>query len=736
MIPDPDRNADVLGLLGKIYAMFVCGLLAAIAIISIVEQLGASAPSLIAGFAGVVLSAFAALAWGMRSGSMRDHLLAGRCVPPVYAGLAAATSWTGFAIFTGLTGIAYTNGFDGLALLIGLSGGLVLSLIAIAPYLTRAGAVTVPDFFGTRFGRLARCLVCLLVIGCAGCLLVVYIRIGSLITAQSFAMPLEAAIGATSVALLVLSLPGGRKSVTWVQVAQGILVLGALLVPIAIVCWWTFGVPVPHIAYGAALTSITSVEEQMVEKGLVDFNIFQPHLNPFLQIDQVNFCTLVLCLMTGTAAMPHGLAHAQSTSSAPSARLSSAWAVVFAVLLLTAAPAYAAIVKLNVYSLVARQSSLADLPPWVARASAADAVRLYGVSTAMLGDGAHTIAAGAARGVTIGTHLSTNSTHLAQDWSQLPEPVQAAMRDVAKKGSALTADQTWALFKQSILPVAALAAGNDTGSLALAGISVDPHRLILAVTEIAGMPAVVTAVVVAGALAAALAGALGLLVTITSTLTHDVYAGHFDRTAKDPRRVLVMRLLTVLVAGAAGGMALIYKGDVTDLVVASFTITAAGLFPALVAGIWWPRANAWGVVSGLLAGLGIAVYYLVGTSTYAISFADTWGTLSSASPEALAEFADLKAAWLAAEGDARSVALTDLQSRASGTLFSPGLANWLGIARGSAAVFSIPASFLVTILVSLLTPGPDEKSRKLARAMHDARHDPVLPFDDAGEGAT
>ncbi len=726
-------RANAFAMSGSITAVFFFAALAAIALLSIFEQLGAPTPDIVAGFAGIMLVSFAVLAWAMRSGTAGDHLLASRSVSPVSIGLATATSWIGLAAFTLLTGATYRNGYDALALLIGLTGGLVLSLIAFAPYVNRVGSISLAGLFGERFGGPARLLTCLAVVVCAGCLFVAHLKLGSLIAAHSFGLPIELSLAAAVLILLMVALPGGVKSVTMVQVVLGLLVLGAMLIPLSIASWWTFSNPISQLAYGESLPRLAALEEQMIEKGVIDFNVFRPHLNPFLQIDSLNFCTLVIGLLAGTAAMPHLLARTQVSPSAASARLSCAWSVFFAVIILTAVPAYAALVKFDVYKLIAGQTAIADLPPWVARASHADTVRLWGVSTAMLDDVARATRAGATDSAAISAHLQANGSPFVYSWSQLQAPVQSALADVAKQsGPGQSAAQTWDHFKQSVLPAAATAGGGE--GLTITNVEVNADRIVLAFPAISGMPGIATAVILAGVLSAALAGALGLLTTIAGTLSHDIHIALFDRNAPGARRVLGLRCATIAAAVLGAAVAFLYQGSLTDLIVMSFTIAAAVLFPALVLAVWWPRANAWGAVAGMIAGLATAIYYIAGTSEYAIGFAETWSGLTSAGADAMAEFGDLKGAGLAAEGDAQAAALANLQTQASGTLFTPGLANWLGIARGSAAVIAIPVGFLVTILVSLLTPKVSEAHRRVAMAMHDPRHEPVLPFEDADEG--
>jgi cation/acetate symporter len=135
----------------------------------------------------------------------------------------------------------------------------------------------------------------------------------------------------------------------------------------------------------------------------------------------------------------------------------------------------------------------------------------------------------------------------------------------------------------------------------------------------------------------------------------------------------------------------------------AFSLAAAGLFPALVLGVWWKRANGPGAVAGMLAGWLMCIYYLVGSRYFAVSFYETWSFLSGATPAAVAKFQELKAAWVAASGDAKLTAWRALDTHAQG------IANWWGIRNISAALFGLPVGFAVMYVVSMMTPAPSKE---------------------------
>jgi Na+(H+)/acetate symporter ActP len=152
--------------------------------------------------------------------------------------------------------------------------------------------------------------------------------------------------------------------------------------------------------------------------------------------------------------------------------------------------------------------------------------------------------------------------------------------------------------------------------------------------------------------------------------------------------------------------------------VVSLSLAAAGLLPALILAIWIPRTNSWGLAAAVVAGLAVGTYYLAGTALYSVSFYETWPGLSSAGPDAYAEYEVARDIWIAAEGDDRTAAYADLASRTTGSLWSPGLANWFGIAPAAAPVLAVPFALLVGLFLSVITPSPHAASLSAFARIH------------------
>ena len=224
----------------------------------------------------------------------------------------------------------------------------------------------------------------------------------------------------------------------------------------------------------------------------------------------------------------------------------------------------------------------------------------------------------------------------------------------------------WRVVDPALLTITDL---NMDGIVQLAEIVLGGDIIVLATPEIAGLPYVVSGLVAAGGLAAALSTADGLLLTIANALSHDVYYKMIDPNASTSRRVTVSKMLLLAVALVAAYTASTKPGSILFLVGAAFSLAASSFFPALVLGIFWKRANKAGAIAGMLVGLGVCFYYMSTTYPY---LRDLFGITKP-----IAEY------------------------------------MWFGLNPISAGVFGLPLGMLTIIIVSLLTPAPDQRTQDL-----------------------
>lgn len=629
-------------------------------------------------FATIVVYAFIGVF--SRTSDVSEYYVAGRRVPALFNGMATAADWISTASFIGLAGGLYLHGFDGLAYVMGWTGGYCLVALLIAPYLRKFGRYTVPDYLAARYpgphgGQAVRLLAVTATLIISFTYVVAQIYGVGLITSRFTGIDFSVGIFLGLASILVCSFLGGMRAITWTQIAQYIIIIVAFMIPVSWLAAKQTGIPLPQIAYGTAIAKLAEQETELEQKdserqvrelyqrraaeydkkiaalprswdegraqararlqdlqtsnaSLIDIKAanralaaypksadearrqweeerdlnlaraqpLQRHTQPFpgpdkesSDIKRNNFLALVFCLMLGTAALPHVLVRSYTTRSVPQARLSVFWALFFILLLYTALPALAVLVKSEIYATLVG-ADYAHLPSWVSY------------------------------------------------WANI---------DRAK-------------------PMINVTDVNSDGLVQLAEIAIDGDMIVLATPEIAGLPYVLSALIAAGALAAALSTADGLLLTISSALSHDTYYKMVNPTASSQRQVTISKLLLLVVALLAAYTASFRSGDILSMVSGAFSLAASTLFPALVLGVFWKRANQQGAFAGMLTGFFVCLIYLVQTSP----------------------------------------------------AFGGSPANqWFHIAAMSAGVFGVPAGFAAMIVVTLLTPPPSAQTLALVDSL-------------------
>jgi cation/acetate symporter len=657
-------SGDFLNNLGKIYGLYTGGFFAFVAIIAVLEQMGV--PNRILGymFVGLTIIVYAFIGILTRTMQVGEYYVAGRKVPAFYNGMATGADWMSAASFVGMAGTLYALGYDGLAFVLGWTGGYVLVAILIAPYLRKFGAYTVPDFLAERYGGwFPRLLGVIVLICCSFTYVTAQIYGTGIIASRFLGLDFQIAVYAGLIGILLCSMLGGMRAVTWTQVAQYIVLIIAYLTPVVILATQKYGLPIPQLAYGQALQDITAREGQLIAQGLADVKTLKPHATPFQTYDMLNYFGLILCLMVGTASLPHILMRYFTTPSVREARQSVAWSLFFIFLLYFTAPAYAAFAKLEIYNNVIGKP-IADLPAWIYTYGNLGLVKVCGVAASSV----------------------------------------EAVRDACGKLMQHAGDIT-----------------TFTHNLRHQDLAIDNDVIVISTPEIAGMPYVIAGLVAAGGLAAALSTADGLLLAIANALSHDIYYKMIDRNAPTSRRLIVARILLVLVAIAAAYTASTKPSDILSMVAWAFSLAAAGLFPALVMGVWSKRANGYGASIGMIVGFGLCLYYLVGSRYFASSFYETWSFLSSASADAITKYNELKSAWQsAAPGDAQTAAWAAFDKHAQT------MANWWGVRNISAALFSLPLGFIVIWLVSRLTPAPSQAMQDMIDAIRRPKGELIM----------
>ena len=343
--------------LPKIYGLYTGGFIIFIGLMAIFEQMGMQADTIGILFVAFTVVIYAAIGWLSRTMQVDAYYVAGRSVPPVFNGMATAADWMSGASFVAMAGGIYMGGHAYLAFVVGWTGGYVLVAALMAPYLRKFGCYTVPDFIGTRYGgNVARFCAVLVLVVASFTYVTAQINATGTIASRALHIPFEVGVWFGLLGILLCSMLGGMRAVTWTQVAQYIVLIVAYLVP---VIWMSnkqgFGI-VPQLVYGDAVMRLGELEA-LHQVGILKPAEAVPGLRALTvphaaagttAMDSWRFITLTLCMMAGTASLPHILMRYFTTPSVRAARQSVAWSLLFIFLLYFTAPALATFTKLQV----------------------------------------------------------------------------------------------------------------------------------------------------------------------------------------------------------------------------------------------------------------------------------------------------------------------------------------------------------------------------------------------------
>ena len=348
-------KGDFIDNLPKIYGLYTGGFILFTLLMAVLESVGVPAETIGILFVAFTLVIYASIGILSRTMQVDAYYVAGRQVPAVFNGMATAADWMSGASFVALAGGIYFGGHGYVALVVGWTGGYILVSSLMAPYLRKFGCYTVPDFVGTRYGgNLAR--LCAVVVLAVASFTYVTAQINATgtIASRALQIPFDVGVWIGLSGILLCSMLGGMRAVTWTQVAQYIVLIIAYLVP---VFWMSnaqdFGL-IPQFAYGEAVVRIAELEQALgVGTAPVEAVAGVKVLTTLHNAPQDSviyswrFVTLVLCMMAGTASLPHILMRYFTTPSVKAARQSVAWSLFFIFLLYFTAPALATFTKLQ-----------------------------------------------------------------------------------------------------------------------------------------------------------------------------------------------------------------------------------------------------------------------------------------------------------------------------------------------------------------------------------------------------
>ncbi len=534
--------------LPRVYGIYTGGFLAFIIIMAIAEQMGMTAKAIGICFVAFTVAIYAIIGYLSRTAQADAYYVAGRQVPTVFNGMATAADWMSGASFVAMAGGIYFKGYGYMALLVGWTGGYVLVASLLAPYLRKFGCYTVPDFIGTRYGgNLSRFLAVVVLTVASFTYVTAQINATGTIASVALDIPFQYAVYVGLVSILLCSMLGGMRGVTWTQVAQYIVLIIAYLLPVFWISNKMGAGFFPHFMLADEVARIAELETQFglgtikntaadlatVPKGLAGITKAHSAVNatPWA------FISLALAMMMGTASLPHVMMRYFTTPSVKAARKSVGWSLFFIFLLYSSAPMLATLSKL----------SLID----------------PNLATGIIG--------------------KSISEVQAIDWYQ-------------------NWNQANLMFVSDF---------NGNGTLELNEFFMGGKAVVLATPEIAGLPYVISGLVAAGGMAAAMSTADGLILAIANALSHDLYYKIIDPKAETAKRLVVARVLLVVIGFAGATIAAMEIQGILGSVIWAFDFAMSGLFFPLVLGVWWKRANREGAIAGMALGLASGMGYLI-----------------------------------------------------------------------------------------------------------------------------
>ncbi|MGM0825467.1 MAG: sodium:solute symporter family protein [Pseudomonadota bacterium] len=508
-------------------------------------------------FVGASFALYIGIAIWARAGSTKDFYVAGGGVHPITNGMATAADWMSAASFISMAGLLASGGYANSTFLMGWTGGYVILAMLLAPYLRKFGKFTVPDFIGDRFYSNTARLVAVICLIVASVTYVIGQMTGAGVAFSRFLeVPNTAGIWIAAFIVFLYAVFGGMKGITYTQVAQYIVLIIAYTIPAVFIAMQLTGNPIPmfgmfstHTESGVPL--LTKLDDVVSALGFQDYTA---------DVDnKLNMVLFTLSLMVGTAGLPHVIIRFFTVPKVADARWSAGWALVFIALLYLTAPAVGSMARLNL--------------------------------------------------------MTTVYPEMAGQTENYDEAAQEALRYEDRPDWFRTWEETGLLTFEDQNDDGRIQFYNDDADYSDRGwegneLNVNNDIMVLANPEIANLPGWVIGLIAAGGIAAALSTAAGLLLAISSAISHDLIKTMINPKITEKGEMLAARISMAGAILLATYLGLNPPGFAAQTVALAFGIAGASLFPALMMGIFSKKMNNSGAVAGMLAGLGCTLLYI------------------------------------------------------------------------------------------------------------------------------
>ena len=510
---------------------------------------------------GAAFALYIAIALWSRASSTGEFYVAGGGVHPIANGMATAADWMSAASFISMAGIISFMGRDGSVYLMGWTGGYVLLALLLAPYLRKFGKFTVPDFIGDRYySNLARLVAVICLIFISFTYIAGQMRGVGIVFSRFLEVDINTGVIIGMAIVFIYAVLGGMKGITYTQVAQYCVLIFAYMVPAIFISILMTGNPIPQLGFGSKLLSEDIYLLDKLNQVLNDigFNSYTEFKKSKIDI----FC-ITAALMIGTAGLPHVIVRFFTVPRVKDARTSAGWALLFIAILYLTAPAVSSFARLNFINTV-DNTAYTDTHNWFKNWEDIGLISWTDKNK----DGIIQYRSGNA--------LEKNKPQFTSERGQ---------------------------YNQRLVLNNPTSNENE--------IYIDRDIMVLANPEIAKLPNWVIALVAAGALAAALSTAAGLLLVISSAVSHDLMKKTLKPSITDKQELLLARISAATAIIIAGIFGIYPPAFVAQVVAFAFGLAAASIFPAIVMGIFSKRMNKYGAIFGMLSGLIFTASYIV-----------------------------------------------------------------------------------------------------------------------------
>ena len=518
---------------------------------------------------GLSFALYIGIAIWSKASSTKEFYVAGGNVSPISNGMATAADWMSAASFISMAGLIAFSGYGGSVFLMGWTGGYVLLALMLAPYMRKYGKFTVPEFIGERFySKTARivAVICLIIVS------VTYV-IGQMKgVGIAFSRFLETDYNTGLYVgmgiVFFYAVLGGMKGITFTQIAQYVVLIFAYTVPAIFISLNLTGNPIPQLGLGGSVsdgTPLLDKLDQVVQD--LGFNEYTTSVAG----SKLNMFVYTLTLMIGTAGLPHVIIRFFTVPKVSDARLSAGWALVFIAILYTTAPAVAAMARYNLTNTI-QTGTVGDVtnnleyknaPVWFKKWETTGVLK----------------------------HVDKNNDGRIQYYNEKNNKFNSNAESFGWKGNELVH-----------IPFGKNEKDARNGP--------DNDFLVLANPEIANLPGWVIALVVAGGLAAALSTAAGLLLAISSAISHDLLKGILRPDISEKQELNASRMAMVGAIAVAGYFGLNPPDFAAGTVAIAFGLAASSIFPVLMMGIFSKKMNRQGAIAGMIAGMSVTLLYV------------------------------------------------------------------------------------------------------------------------------